>query len=286
MALPPAAGLSVAMLAKLLVAGIGMAYFLRVLGTNGPAAAFGGVAFASSSFMADWLAWPIASVAAFTPWLFSFIELYLKRRQLWALPAIAIVIALQFFGGHAETSFHLALGAGIYALVRWVGTGRSFPALIGLAAAVITGTLLAAVQLAPFIDLLRTVSLVGIRASAGYGHAHLNIAAIASWVFPNAVGNPGIDGVAGRPPDFNESTGFAGVAALVLAPIGIWSGWNRMRSAVIALVAVAVASAGAVYGLLTPVAASLLVFKSRTTSAWCFCSASAWLLWARLASTG
>src|SRR5690348_6812890 len=35
MALPPAAGLSIAMLAKLLVAGIGMAFFLRVLGTNG-----------------------------------------------------------------------------------------------------------------------------------------------------------------------------------------------------------------------------------------------------------
>jgi len=280
LALPfsPALGLSIAMLAKVLVAGFGMAFFLRTLGVRGLGAALGAVAFASSSFMVDWLAWPHTSVAALTPWLFGLVEAHLLRRRRWALPGLALTICLQFFGGHAETSFHLGLAVALYALVRWLLTGHSWRRLAGLAAAVAVGTLLAGIQLVPFFDLLRNASLIGIRTTSGMGFEHLNLAAITSWVFPNAVGNPGIDGLPGRPPDFNESTGFATVAALVLAPLGAWSAWRRDRSQVIPLLAVALVSAAIVYGLLSPLTGSLPGFQvsnnDRVLVVLCFCVAA------------
>src|SRR5207245_2761910 len=139
----------------LLIAGFGMAFYLRRLGAVGAAGAIGGVIFATSSFMVDWLAWPLASVAAYMPWIFGFVESFLVGKSRWALPGLATVVCLQFLAGHAETSFHMGVAAGIYTVIRWVGAGRSWRALLGLAFSVLVGTLLAGIQLVPFIDLLR-----------------------------------------------------------------------------------------------------------------------------------
>src|SRR2546423_495291 len=80
LALPfaPATGLSLAMLVKLWAGGLGMAVFLRLLGARAPATVLGGVAYAASSFMIVWLAWPQTGVSAIMPWAFAAAEWYLS----------------------------------------------------------------------------------------------------------------------------------------------------------------------------------------------------------------
>ncbi len=274
----PAVGLSIAMLVKLLVAGFGMAFYLRMLKANGPASALAGIAFATSSFMVDWLAWPLASVACFMPWMFGFVEAYLAQNRRWALAGLAVAVCLQFFGGHAETSFHMGLAIGLYALIRWAFLGHRWRAIGALAAAVVVGTLLAGIQLVPFVDLLRRAQLISVRTSSGLGFAHLSLASMSTWIFPNALGNPAIDGGTGHAPNFNESTGYATVAALVLSPLGVWWAWTRDRSVAFALGAIGLVSAGIVYGPLSPVSGRLPGFgvsnNQRALVVLCFCVAA------------
>lgn len=275
---PPAVGLSLAMLAKLLIAGVGMGLYLRTLRTSGAAAALGGVAYASSSFMVVWLGWPHAGVAALMPWAFASAEAYLVGKRVWPLPALALVVGLQFLAGHAETSFHVLLALGTYVLVRWALADRSWRKLAGLAVAAGVGTLLAGIQLVPFLDLLRNTTLVSDRSTAGRAFEHLNLGAMASWVFPNILGNPSLDGRLGRLPNYNESTGFAGVATLVLSPLGAWWAWSRERSVAVALVGLGLVSAGIVYGPLSPLAGRLpglaLTYNPRLLVVICFCVAA------------
>jgi hypothetical protein len=244
---PAAIGLSLAMLAKIVVGGVGTFMYLRLLKAGTVGAVLAAVAYAGSSFMIIWLAWPHAGVAALLPWSFFFTERYLAWPSRWALPALALVIGLQFFAGHAETSLHLAFALAIYAVVR-VAWSRRWTALIGLAVAVVVGTLIAGIQLAPFLDLLGNTTLFSDRAAGGIGTAHLGFGGLSTWVFPNAAGNPSIDAGAGHFPNYSESTGFATVTALVLAPFGLWGLWLRNRAVAAALAVVGLVSAGIVYG--------------------------------------
>jgi hypothetical protein len=278
MLFPAAVGLSLAMLAKLLVAGLGMAFYLRALKAGSAAAALAGIAFACSSFMVDWLAWPLTNVAAFMPWMFGFAEVYVAKRRLWALPGLALAVCFQFLGGHAETSLHMDLALGFYAGVRWIFSGHRLQTLAGLGGAVAVGTLLAGIQLVPFVDLLRQAQLITARSTLGKGFLHLDLVDISTWIFPNAAGNPGIDHRGGHLPNFPESTGFAGVAALVLSPIGAWWAWSRERSVAIALVGLSAIAAGLIYGPLAPIAGRLpglaVAYNVRSIVVLCFCVAA------------
>lgn len=275
---PAAIGLSLAMLAKLLVAGVGMAVFLRTLRASGAAAGLGGIAYASSSYMVVWLAWPHAGVAALMPWAFACAELYLARERLWAVPALALAVGLQFLAGHAETSLHMGLALGLYVLVRWISLGRDLRKLGAVALAAVVGAMLAGIQLVPFLDLLRHSTLVADRAARQLGVQHLNLGALTSWVFPNLVGNPSLDGLPGRYPNYNEATGFVGVGVLVLSPLGAWWQWSRDRSVAIALTGIGLISAGIVYGALTPLAGRLpglgTSYSPRLLVVICFCVAA------------
>jgi hypothetical protein len=274
----PALGLSLAMILKLLLAGSGMFFYLRRLDASTTAAAAAGVAYATSSFMIDWLAWPLASVAAYMPWIFGFVEAYVVSRRRWALAGLALAVCLQFLAGHAETSFHVGLAAAAYTAIRWATRGASLRTLFGLTASVATGTLLAGIQLVPFVDLLREASLISSRATLGMGYQHLHLSTLSTWIIPNALGNPGIDGGGGHLPNFNESSGYAGVAAFVLSPVGVWWSWSRDRSACIALTVTGLLFAGLVYGVGVSATALLPGFNvtnnQRALVVLCFCVAA------------
>jgi hypothetical protein len=274
----PAVGLSLAMILKLLIAGSGMYFFMRRLEVSPTAAAVAGVGYATSSFMIDWLAWPLASVAAYMPWIFGFVDAYIVSRRRWALVGLAVAVCLQFLAGHAETSFHLALAAAVYTFIRWVTKGASPGTLLGLAASVVVGTLLSGIQLVPFVSLLRDASLIASRATLGMGYQHLHFSTLSTWIFPNALGNPGIDGGGGHLPNFNESSGYSGVALLVLAPVGVWWSWLRDRSACVALTVTGLLFAALVYGIGVSVTAVLPGFNvtnnQRALVVLCFCVAA------------
>ena len=251
----PARGVSLAMLLKLWVAGLGMAVFVRLHGARAPAAALAGIAYATSSFMVVWLAYPHTAVASLMPWGFAAIAWYLRDRHRLAILAVAAAVALQFLAGHAETSLHLGIGLAVYAAVRVVGVKeRRSRAVLGLATGAVLGCLLAGAQLVPFIANLADASILGDRSDDKTGFTHLEWRKIDSWVVPNGEGSPGIDGESGRYPVYPESVGFAGAGALVLAvaAVGLVRD-RRQRWPVLALLAVIGVSGGTIYGLLSPV---------------------------------
>jgi hypothetical protein len=244
---PAAVGLSLAMLLKLWIAGIGMGLYLSKIGSRGIVPAAGGVAYATSSFMVVWLGWPQASVAALIPWAFWSAEWLLTTGSIRAVATLSLIIALQFLAGHAETSWLFGLGFILYCLIRWAAGSRSFTLLAALALAAVLGVALSAVQLIPFIAELLHSTLAADRSHWVIGVAHLELSNMSSWLVPNAHGNPGIDGSWGRPPNYIETTGFAGVAMLVLAPLGLITSRSKFGSPATALFIITGLSAAVVY---------------------------------------
>jgi hypothetical protein len=261
LALPfaPATGYSLAMLLKLVVGGTGMAVFVRRLGAGRSAAIVAGVAYAGSSFMVVWLGHAQTAVAAVFPWAFACVEIWLQTRRRTALAGLAVVVAVQFLAGHAETTVHLGLMLGFYVLARSLAQDRDrWRALAGMVGAAALGTAIAAVQVLPFVAELRQSTLLTDRQASGAGFGHLQLSELIGWLIPNGHGNPGIDGAAGRFPNYLEAAGFIGVAALLLAGIGAVSAWRRgHRSVVVALGVPIVLAAGVVYGPLSPLAGRL-----------------------------
>jgi hypothetical protein len=254
----PARGVSLAMLLKLWVAGIGMAVFVRLHGARAPAAALAGIAYATSSFMVVWLAYPHTAVAATMPWAFAAVAWYLRdpksSSSRFAILAIAAAVAVQFLAGHAETSLHLGVGLAVYAAVRVIGLKeRRGRAVLGLATGAVLGSLLAGAQLVPFVANLTDASILSDRSDDKTGFAHLEWRKLDSWIVPNGEGSPGIDGVSSRFPVYPESVGFAGAGAFVLALTAVGLVRDRqLRWRVLALLAVVGVSAGTVYGPLSP----------------------------------
>lgn len=269
-------GYSIAMLAKLWVAGLGMVLYLRLLGVRSAGTALGAISYGTCSYVVVWLAWPQSSVAVLLPWAFAAVEWQLRRPSKAGIGAVALVVALQFFAGHAETTIILAEGLVIYTACRcFEGGVFRYRSLIGLSAAAGLGCLAATVQLLPFLEQLLTTSLSSYH--QGVGTFHLAPSAMSSWIVPNLHGNPGIDGMLGRPPHYNASTGFAGVAAVVLSAIGAIHPY-RGRTIQVGLVLMGLFAAGVVYGPLTPLVGSLPVLKvalnSYTIMLICFAIAS------------
>lgn len=252
-----AVGLSLAMLAKLWVAGIGMVVLLRLLGARGPAAAAGGIGYATSSFMVVWLAFPHTAVAAFLPWTFAAAEWYLERGRALALAALAASVGLQLLGGHAETSLHAGAALALYSAVRWLLGPRDLVRLAGLGLAALLGGMLAAAQILPFLQDLQVSTLVSERARVQSGLVHLDPRVLGTWLVPNLAGNPALDGRLGVAPNYNEGTGFATATLLLLAPLGAVRQWRRERSQAAALLAVGLLVAGTVYGPLTGIVGRL-----------------------------
>lgn len=260
MALPfgAARGLSLSMLVRLWVAGLGMLVFLRVLGVRPLAAGAGGIAYAGSAFMVVWLAWPHTGVAALLPWVFAFAERYLRRAGYLAQAGLAAAICLQFLAGHAETSFHLGLGAALYCLIRCLdGQPGRLRSVFGLGVSALVGTAAAGIQLLPFLQELQRAPLISDRQGAGLGSGHLFRTEASSWIAPNLHGNPAIDGLPGRNPNYNEATGYAGAASLVMATVGLFREWLRARTVAIGLVGVGLVAAGTIYGPLSSIVGRL-----------------------------
>ncbi len=268
-------GMSLMMLARLIVAGTGTYLFLRQLGARPPASVIGGVAFAASSYMVVWLGWPHSAVAALVPLGFAAAERYQRDGNRPALAGLALIIGLQFLAGHIETSIQFGGALAIYCVARVILKRPWRPGLFyGLVVAGIVGVLIAAAALVPFLSELQTAGIAGRRSGYQFGLTHLQPVMLLNWLIPNRLGNPGIDGLYGPLPNYNESSGFATVTALMLTPLGIYWSWNRARGALVALALIGLLAAGTVYGLLTPIIGRLPVLSvtpnNRMTVVICF----------------
>jgi hypothetical protein len=133
---------------KLWVPAFGTFLLARRLGQSVGAALLAGVVAGFGLFHVVWLAWPLSSVWAWLPWVLLLTDHVVRGPTRRAFAGLALVVALQYFGGHPETSFHVLAAALLFALLR--APRRVLWFLGGVAA----GTALAAVVLIPFVELL------------------------------------------------------------------------------------------------------------------------------------
>jgi hypothetical protein len=167
---PPDAALFTAML-RLFVAGLSTYWFVRTIGLHQGAALFSTITFAFSGFMVVWLGHPHTNVAAWLPAMFLTVEWLCRRTGPRNVAFVALVVAAQLTGGHAETALYTLTAGGLYCLFRvwseWrrpciesqsASTRPTRSALVRLSAfvaAVLLGFALASVHLLPFGEWLQ-----------------------------------------------------------------------------------------------------------------------------------
>jgi uncharacterized membrane protein len=154
---------------KVFVAAFGTHLLARALGIRFAGALMAGLVFAFSLFFLVWVPWPHTNVWALLPWLLLLTERVLRAPTPLTAAGLAGVVALQFFGGHPESNFHLlAVTVAFFALRlvvlrREASAQRAGPAAIAFAGALAAGGALAAITLLPFLELLTSTNDVAVR---------------------------------------------------------------------------------------------------------------------------
>jgi hypothetical protein len=173
--------LSVIAVLKLLVASMGAYLLGRTLGMRFAGAFLCGSVFGFGLFMVTWVGWPLTNVFPLIPWLLLATDRLVRRPGALPAVALAVLIALQFFGGHPESSFEALFATGAFFVMRVIqgssglaasvrraraSGGSSWAAswsavrrpLVAFVAAAIVGTAMAAIVIIPFLELLHQSS--------------------------------------------------------------------------------------------------------------------------------
>lgn len=154
--------LAVAAILKLFVAAFGTFLLARAIGMRFGGALLSGVVFAFGTFFVVWLAWPLSSVFAWIPWALVMTELAIRRPGRLTIAGLAAVFALQYLGGHPESSFDLVFTSAVWFLFRALlhrqRTKAEIRSLVGPVGAFVGGLVLgiglAAVLLVPLGEFL------------------------------------------------------------------------------------------------------------------------------------
>ncbi|MGH2837785.1 MAG: hypothetical protein ACRDJY_05480, partial [Thermoleophilaceae bacterium] len=147
---------------KLFVAAFGAYLLARALRLRFAPALLAGLVYAFGLFFVAWLAWPLSSVWAWLPWLLALTEVVVRRPGPLPAAGLAVIVALQFLGGHPESSFHVLFAALAFFVLRLIVIRREAPPdtrplgrpIAAFAGAVVGGGLLAAISLVPLAELI------------------------------------------------------------------------------------------------------------------------------------
>jgi len=220
-------GFGVSAILHLALGGLSMYGLLRTLGTRRAPALFGALVLMFNGFTVTWLEFPTLSLWVFM-WLPAVLlcyEMALRRpRSLWPA-ACALVLGVQFLGGHLQVSAYVVMAFLLYAVVRRArpaagGSGRAL-GLVMAAVSIGLGLTLAAGQILPTLELAReTGRLAGggtTSTATAFPLSHLVL-----YLVPNFFGNPVHYNYWGhfRDPsaiNFFETACYAGVLPLFLA---------------------------------------------------------------------
>ncbi len=126
--------LGIAAALKLFCAAFGAHLLARALGIRWTGALLAGLVYAFGLYYVVWLSWPLSSVWAWLPWLLLCVHHVVHRRGAAPVAALALVVALQYFGGHPESSFHVLAAGSLFALLAAVARAGGGAAARGRAA--------------------------------------------------------------------------------------------------------------------------------------------------------
>ncbi|MGH7856596.1 MAG: hypothetical protein ACREQY_04640 [Candidatus Binatia bacterium] len=251
--LEPYAAIAWAQLLSLFIAGAGALLLAREYRLAPEAALLVGGSFCLSGFFVSHLRQlNMVDAACWIPLLFLFVERALRGTLRGGSVPFAVVWGLQLLAGHPQISYFTALVLAPFAVARWRQIDRerkpapsgAWPlrlagdrAVWGLALAAATGTLLAAAQLVPSIELSRLSHRGGgfsFDLAAAYPASPRSV-----WTFflPYVNGDPGRDtyrlsGI------FWEQYGYLGLAPMCLAIVALVTGWRNPKVRLFGVIAV------------------------------------------------
>ena len=156
---------------KLYLAGLGLHYLLRRFGVSPGPSLVGAVGFVLCGSNILWLNHPHTNVTVLLPLLLLLTDKFIadRPRALWA-GLWGLLVGVQFFGGHIESSYNVLLVCGLFFIYRMVGIvrlERSWKAFWrpvaagGLAS--LLGLMIGAVQLLPTLEYLQHGAIVSKR---------------------------------------------------------------------------------------------------------------------------
>jgi hypothetical protein len=154
---------------KAFVAAFGTFLLGRALGMRFGGALLAGLVYAFCLYLLVWESWPQTNVWALAPWVWLLTERVIRSPRALPVAGLATVVALQFFGGHPESNFHLLVATVVFFALRLVVLRREggLPGvrrpILGFALGLAGGAALAAVTLVPFLELLARSSDVEVR---------------------------------------------------------------------------------------------------------------------------
>ncbi len=199
--------------------------FCRRLGAGRVPSLFGGLAFAGSGFMVMWTNWPQPEVAALIPALFWAAERFLQVPTVRSAGAIAPVIGVMLLGNFPAVVLHALYVLVPYVLVRVAlmhrqTLRRALGLLTGAGAGVLTGVLLVAVVLIPFVLRLR---FIGTESRTQNPQLRLGLDTLLTAVAPKALGlsTEGVDAQYFGAYNQIETISFVGVTTALLAVLGV-----------------------------------------------------------------
>ncbi|MBI4881630.1 MAG: hypothetical protein HY812_18515, partial [Planctomycetes bacterium] len=150
-------GMLLGALFRLWLAGFFGWLFLRRIGLSRTAALCGGAGLMLFGYQVVWLFYSLSNVACLIPLCLYLTQLFAERPAPARGLLLALALALQFLGGHAETSLALALAVTAwFCAAAWRGSCPcSFGAALGRFALVaLLALCLSAYQLFPFVEYL------------------------------------------------------------------------------------------------------------------------------------
>ncbi len=219
---------------RLWIAGLGMFLLARAWGLGPYGRWFAGLVFPVSGFLIVWLLYPVTSVAIWLPWLLLVTDRVIEAPRSKSAGWLALVVALVILGGHIQTSAHVLLLGGLYALVRY---WRAWQAKLDVRRVVVVwgvgiglGMGLAAVQILPLGFYLARSSVWADRRHERPAWWAISrprlleaVCTAAPYVYGSQRrGHPNLARAIGAH-NLNESAGgFAGLASLIwLAPLAV-----------------------------------------------------------------
>jgi hypothetical protein len=240
---------TVAVIARLLVAGTGAYVFARVLRQRPLAAAFAGTVFVASGSFTVWAGYPLAAVVGWTGWILAAQTLVLRgHHRARYIALLAIAVALSIYEGDPEASLLLGMVIATAAAAQiavQARQDRNFMHVVRSARdLLIAGTAalgLSAPLVLPGLEVaLRSARSVGPSANTALPAKYLLNFAFSRFDGVPLAGNLYFDfGSA----NYYETAAFVGVIALALAFVAVATQWRRDGVRV-------VASIGAVFALL------------------------------------
>lgn len=240
--LPPYVAIAYAQVLPLFLAGLGTFLLARDHELPMASSLLSAGAFSLSGFFVCHLRQlNMVDAACWVPLELALVERTIRHRPGRAPAALAVVWAVQLLAGHPQVSYFTGLVLVAYLVARWRQIDRSHAAVGGfswparfardravwkLGAAIVVGTLAAAVQLLPGIELAMMSHRQG---GFTFEQASMYPAPLESiWTFvaPYRYGDPGFDSyrLSGI---FWEQYGYLGLLTALLAVVAVVFGWRE-----------------------------------------------------------